>query len=236
MIKIFFFLIFIASCARYPESSFPTKSFVLIDISIKEKDCISCTEEGVIKSSGMIISNSKAGGSYILTAGHACLINVEEDLPYSISIENFEINYRGFSSVNGSDLVILDINQQNDFCLLRSREKLGPPLRLANRPPKHGDRVFNLAAPFGIYDGNFTLTFEGFFSGVDDFDNALYTIPAKAGSSGSPILNKNNQLVGMIHSATIDMENISISTSLQTLRDYLQYQSNINEDMLLLIY
>ena len=224
------------SCAKSPGTQLPTHSFALLDISIKEKDCISCTEEGLIKSSGMIISNSRMGGSYILTAGHACFINVEEDLPYSDSIDNFEIKYRGFSSANSSDLVILDINQQNDFCLLRSQEKLGPPLRLANRPPRHGDRVFNLAAPFGIYDGNFTLTFEGFFSGVDDFDNALYTIPAKAGSSGSPILNKNNQLVGMIHSATIDMENISISASLQTLRDYLQYQSSINEDMLLLIY
>ena len=27
--------------------------------------------------------------------------------------DNFEIKYRGFSSANSSDLVILDINQQN---------------------------------------------------------------------------------------------------------------------------
>jgi len=236
VLRLLFLLFFLVSCNPMTDATFPTQSFVLLDVSVQDKQCASCEEKSIIKASGMIIARSMSGGNYILSAGHACITNLQPSLSYPSAPEDLEIIYRGISNSNISKLTILDIDQKNDFCLLRSDKVLGPPLKIANKKPRHGARVFNLAAPFGTYDGTFTLTFEGFFSGEDNFGNALYTIPAKAGSSGSPILDSRNRVVGMIHSATVDMENISISASTATLRSYLRYQALIYGDMDLLIY
>ena len=61
------------------------------------------------------------------------------------------------------------------------------------------------------FGNKFILTFEGFYSGLINSENKqIYTIPAAPGSSGSPIINENGHLVGMIHSATESIENIAI--------------------------
>lgn len=70
---------------------------------------------------------------------------------------------------------------------------------VADRDPKPGDRVYNLAAPGKLYGPNFVLTFEGLYSGYsDDGLISVYTIPTTYGSSGSGIFNPWGELIGMI--------------------------------------
>ena len=50
----------------------------------------------------------------------------------------------------------------------------------------------------------------------------MYTIPTKPGSSGSPILNKENKLIGVIFAGYPVMENIGLSSPLVAIRIFLK--------------
>ena len=49
---------------------------------------------------------------------------------------------------------------------------------------------------------------------------AYYTIPAMGGSSGSPIFNYDNQIVGMIHSVNVYFPVVSVSPPIKELRAF----------------
>ena len=46
-----------------------------------------------------------------------------------------------------------------------------------------------------------------------------YTIPARPGSSGSPIFNADGEIVGVVQRAVVNFENLAISTSTQAIRE-----------------
>ena len=50
----------------------------------------------------------------------------------------------------------------------------------------------------------------------------MYTIPTKPGSSGSPILNKENKLIGVIFAGYPVMENIGLSSPLVAIKIFLK--------------
>ena len=50
----------------------------------------------------------------------------------------------------------------------------------------------------------------------------MYTIPTKPGSSGSPILNKKNQLIGVIFAGYPIMENVGLSSPLIAIKVFLK--------------
>jgi len=70
---------------------------------------------------------------------------------------------------------------------------------MSQTAPSIGDKVFNLAAPAGIFGKGMVPILEGYYSGTLG-EAAIYSILATGGSSGSPVFNYKGQLVGMIHS------------------------------------
>ena len=50
---------------------------------------------------------------------------------------------------------------------------------------------------------------------------AYYSVPAMGGSSGSPIFNKHNEIVGMIHSVNVYFPVVSVSPPLKELRAFI---------------
>jgi hypothetical protein len=50
---------------------------------------------------------------------------------------------------------------------------------------------------------------------------AYYSIPAMGGSSGSPIFNSDNEIVGMIHSVNVYFPVVSVSPPLKELRAFI---------------
>mgnify|MGYP003652394075 CR=1 FL=1 len=115
-------------------------------------------------------------------------------------------------------MVKVDFN--SDICLLYNENISGPALKLASKKPEYTEKVYNIASPLGISHKEMVLLFEGFFSGNIDL-KSYYTIPTAQGSSGSPILNSDGELVGMIHSVHTRFHHIAVSPTYTTLWNFL---------------
>lgn len=227
----------ISSKKPSPEEILPRKAFVQIQHSVEVEGCGLDAKTGKEKcqkavmqyvSSGAYVFHSEVsqGTSYALTAGHSC----ESKFPKSQMIEGFRVKNKGskFKAVdlNGfrHDAEVIMINRRFDLCLLRvSNVLMNPPvLQLAEKEPKRGETVTNMAAPHGLFWSGTVLIFKGQFSGYHDRGYSVYTIPTKPGSSGSPIINKDNKLVGVIFAGYRTIENVGLSSPLVAIRVFLK--------------
>ena len=84
--------------------------------------------------------------------------------------------------------------------------------------PRVGERVFNMAAPHGIFAPGMVILLEGFYSGSDVDDDTFYTVPAAPGSSGSVIMNSRGEIVSVIHSAYRSFHQIALGSHLNYIR------------------
>ena len=216
---------------------YPRRSFVQIKHSVEVQGCGLDKKTGEEKcqkavmqyvSSGAYVFHSEVsqGTSYVLTAGHSC----ESKMPKSQLINGFRVENKGstFKTVdlNGfhHEAQVIMINRRFDLCLLQvSNVIMGPPiLELAKKEPKRGETVTNLAAPHGLFWSGTVLIFKGQFSGYHDKGYSVYTIPTKPGSSGSPIINNENKLVGVIFAGYPRIENVGLSSPLVAIRVFLK--------------
>ena len=226
-----FLLLFLTSCAHSNNLPLGTRNtFVKIEktINVMFRDGDECKHDTAeVMGSGVVIAR-RSGGSYILTAAHVCesgsMVNLPFILGYSVELQAVNLQEKRFKSE------IVSMNHQLDTCILFAHEYRGPIAKISRRPPKIGDRVYNVAAPANIFYHNTVPIMEGFFTGnVRERGVAVYSIPAAGGSSGSPIFNSNGFLIGMIHSVNVHFPVISISPTHKDLVNFISY--TITNDM-----
>lgn len=219
------------------EEIFPRRAFVQIQHSVevegcgidpntKKEKCQKAVMQYVSSGAYVFHSEISQSTSYVLTAGHSC----ESKFPKSQVIEGFRIENKGskFKTVdlNGfkHEAKVIMINRRFDLCLLQVYNVImnPPTLKIADKEPKRGETVTNMAAPHGLFWSGTVLIFKGQFSGYHDKGYSVYTIPTKPGSSGSPIINKNNELIGVIFAGYKTIENVGLSSPLVAIKVFLK--------------
>jgi len=185
------------------------------------KECLTKTSRST--GSGAVVMRTDEG-SYVLTAGHVCSFEKEMQIASEFTGSKILVQMRSVNFSLGeyvSDIVSMD--HTIDTCLLFARNlyttkvaKIAP----YSRSLEEGERVYNVAAPVGIFYKDVVPLLEGFFMGNRD-TRAYYSVPAMGGSSGSPIFNKHNEIVGMIHSVNVYFPVVSVSPPLKELRAFI---------------
>jgi len=177
------------------------QSFVKIEMIAYKYPCdssVGCPDTFIV-ASGSGAHIIVKGKKYILTAEHICdtteilLAGLEAgaDINVDIYAIDLEQNRHILSTVKKAP--------RFDLCLLEGPTLSTSAIRLSPLRPQIGEQVFNFASPVGIHGYDMVPILDGYYSGPYR-GHASYTIPAMGGSSGSPILNKKGDLVGMIHS------------------------------------
>ncbi len=220
-----FVMLFTFSCGTMNsdiKNDFPREGFAFISKTVQLKRCFGkdkCATMDLRSSgSGYVVKISKKG-SYIVTAAHVCngeaglLESVEQTIRMKVST----------ITLHEYDAVVLKKDQKIDACLLFA-EGLTEGVEvipLAAKPPKRGEKVYNIAAPLGMFDYDMVPIFEGRYAG-EERGQDVYSLAATFGSSGSMILNSKGELVGMVHSVLVKFRNIAISSPYQKLMDFIR--------------
>lgn len=170
--------------------------------------------------SGVVLSSTQSH-IFILTANHFC-----EDAPADPSNDTSLVGERSILVYIGNtkrDAKIVMWDEKNDICLLEAlkfKKENFIPLKIANKMPDIGDKLYNFAAPNGIGSPNTRLMFDGYFAGCEE-DMCMYSIPATFGSSGSAVYNKKGELVSILVAAAIEFENVSMGPDIQKIKEFI---------------
>jgi S1-C subfamily serine protease len=224
------------------------KSFTYLTTHVMVEVCGPTKSHGIrclkmdpkkFSASGSVIKHVK-DKSYILTAAHFCNINRAQVIEMAVDPAVIGAHFKNIKDVKIHVLIeILDgtgttrvgeVVQSNDLldvCVLKTdRIKDVLPLKLASAPPTYGDTLWNLSSPLGIVVPNSVPVLKGVFSGAVRLNGGreVYVItdlPAVFGCSGSPMVNINGDLVGMIYSTNAHFKELSYAVSLSDLRKFL---------------
>jgi hypothetical protein len=179
-----------------------------------KKECIVFKDTGAFSGSAFVVYNT-TNGSLVVTADHICQTsgpNMKQKMT--------------LTTLNGkmykAKILERDSKRQNDVCMVYAKNLKKPPVKLALSGPKPGAKLFNIAAPAGIFNINMVPILEGRYNGLSFAGSAIYSIPAAGGSSGSMVLNYNFELVGLIHSLHIKFSTVTVGPSYKVISEFIR--------------
>jgi len=167
-----------------------------------------CTTKRFGASASGVVVDSNGEHAYALTAAHVCTESSAKKMlgKHKFTMQFFVINiHKRYFPVE-----IVAIDAENDLCILYIKGLYNSAVQIGVDAPEPGDRIYNVAAPLGIFNKNMIPIFDGFFNG-NSGPRAIYSLPAKGGSSGSPIVNHRGELIGMVSAVYTYFPQITIS-------------------------
>ena len=209
-------------------SILPRESFVKIEVTVKITECPKvhegeCIQDlGKAHASGAVVKRTPKG-SYILTADHVC--DTDDQIPLFLVLQNYKV--KGvFDAIDIDERKIEAVvhaqSDKIDACILFAKDLTDrKAIPLKGRSPDITDTAYNIAAPGGFFGRNMVPIFEGRYSGMYN-EHDIYTIPAMGGSSGSPIIDVDGNLIGMIFAVHRNFPFISFSPTTEDLYDFLR--------------
>lgn len=234
----FFSIIFLLSCVNTEciktpnllsdrdDILLPTQSFVKVEqdvLLLNKKDPTNLAIIAGYNGSGSIIKKTETQ-TFILTAGHLCEHHGEDkeqknNTSYFL-IQKFTV-YDLDMNIFEAD--VFKIDNKLDTCILVINQNINDPvLSISKNKPVLGDRIYLLSAPRGMMGKQMLPIFEGRYDGdgigKTEKDVSIFSITVAPGSSGSPILDRDGNLIGVLTGQSTEkgLENsIAIGTSYQ---------------------
>ena len=172
-----------------------------------------------------VVVNHHDNETYIASVAHICIINPPRVFtngipPLSVKTDLKLTLYDLYG--NSHEATVLYTDVANDICVMKSPGTWGKKVKIADEMPQPGEKVLNIAAPFGIWSPGMVPIFDGYYAGPDGTGNEFFTLPTRPGSSGSPIFNRDGELIGLIHSASMMFENLGLGCKLENLKSALE--------------
>lgn len=201
----------------------PRKGYVFIKKVVNLKKC---TEEkcetGRVASvgSGFVVKITHKG-AFVATAAHVCATDKEDLLTGVIVTDTLKVETLDGRWYNAT---MLEYDRDLDACLMFAENLTGGVVRvpLSEEAPKEGDKVYNIASPYGIHYTDVVPIFEGRYFGEIRF-KGFYSFNAAPGSSGSMILNEKGELIGLLHSVYSRMYTIVVSVRYDNLMQFIKH-------------
>ncbi len=206
----------------YVENTYDAYACYMEGQSLDECDYFGTVHHEKMTGSGFSIKETKIG-TVIMTAGHLCSVSNNLsmiDFPMLISassevyVQDKDGNY--FSGI------ILKVDTEEDLCTVLLQDANIPAMKIAKSNPDIGEKVYNLAAPRGIFSPGNIMIFEGYYTGQFPSGWSGYTIPAAPGSSGSVVINKRGEVVGMIDAVVVGFNQISLGPNRNAIVSFLE--------------
>jgi len=205
----------------------PRKGYIFVKKTINLKKCLISEETGepqcmegefISVGSGFVVDVAY-GGSYVMTAAHVCMQDRNDLLPeveMSVALQAETLDGRTFEAKT------LDYNREMDICMMFVKDLFSDiqKVEIAESAPKEGDKVFNIASPYGIHYPNVVPIFEGRYIGKRGH-KSFYTFEAAPGSSGSMILNSEGKLIGLLHSVHRRLYTVVVSANYGDLKGFI---------------
>lgn len=164
---------------------------------------------------------------YVLTAQHVCAPAVSSPAAKQYGLEPVLEIYDVDGSYHDADVILLAT--YDDLCVIKfTDESYGyrEVAHVSSTPPTPDSQAHMYAAPSGFYVPSAITKFSGTFAGNARLAYApvsgVYTIPAAGGSSGAAIINKDGEIIGVLHSTLVDFHHISLASTYEATIDFIK--------------
>ena len=219
-------LAFTSSCASTNKSLsaseiLPREGYVFIKKIVNLRKCEEgqCMEGRISSAGSGFVVKTTFKGSFIMTAAHVCVTDRHNFLPGVTATDTLQVETLGGKFY---DAVVIAHNREVDICMMFA-ENLTTGIQevvLADEAPVPGDKVYNIASPYGIHYPGVVPIFEGRYIG-NRGHKGFFTFDAGPGSSGSMILNEDGELIGLLHSVYRDMHQIVVSVDYESMMQFI---------------
>ena len=196
----------------------PLKSYVKVKHSIIIEKCHSKFEKmcpiGKYQSmgSGMVVDIIEEQ-TIVITAGHVCEASVDSEKIQTYQESVTIVDHKGMEHNSYVIKATADNSKGSvDMCALWIPTLKQKGIKFSSFRPRPGQELYYVGSPAGIYHPPVAPILTGIYSGQIDASNALISIPAVGGSSGSVVMDLNNKMVGVLWAAH-NFSNVSIMTN-----------------------
>lgn len=217
----------------------PRASFLKIDVDLVIRNCdeegkgCSLEQGDLVSGSGFVVKRARHHGVYVMSAAHVC-----DPGTYASMIAGGRPWHLEFSGLTKEKeayvMTVLEVDHDKDICLLYAPKLERIPIKIADKRIMPGDKILNVAAPAGVLYRGAPIIIDGIYNGRNhDSGHDMYTMLVAGGSSGSPIMNEEGEVIGIVSMMDMRFPFIAISPAHEDVSEFftraIAYHSVVRE-------